>query len=61
MNSNPALEWVNSISGLKKGQVISIDGKALRRAKSKGKKSPVHMVSARANENNLVFGQVRVN
>jgi predicted transposase YbfD/YdcC len=55
------IEWVNSISGLKKGQVISIDGKALRGAKSKGKKSPVHMVSAWANENNLVLGQVRVN
>jgi predicted transposase YbfD/YdcC len=30
-------------------------------AKSKGVKSPVHMVSAWANENNLVFGQLRVN
>ena len=54
-------EWVNSISELTKGQVIAIDGKTLRGAKSKGKKSPVHMVSAWANENNLVLGQVRVN
>ncbi|NOZ34485.1 MAG: ISAs1 family transposase, partial [Chlorobi bacterium] len=43
------------------GQVIAIDGKTLRGAKSKGKKSPVHMVSAWANQNNLVLGQLRVN
>ncbi len=40
------IEWVNSISTLLKGQVIAIDGKTLRGAKSHGKKSPVHMVSA---------------
>ena len=55
------IEWVNSISNITKGQVIAIDGKTLRGAKSNGKKSPVHMVSAWANENNLVLGQVRVN
>ena len=54
-------EWVNSISQITKGQVIAIDGKTIRGAKSKGKKSPVHMVSAWANENNIVLGQVRVN
>lgn len=53
--------WVNSISKLTKGQVIAIDGKTLRGAKSHGKKSPIHMVSAWACENNLVLGQVRVN
>lgn len=58
---NCFMEWVNSISELSKGQVIAIDGKNLRGAKSKGKKSPVHMVSAWANESNLVLGQVRVN
>jgi len=55
------IQWVNSISTITKGQVIAIDGKTLRGAKSKGIKSPVHMVSAWANENNLVLGQVRVN
>lgn len=55
------MEWVNSISEITKGQVIAIDGKTLCGAKSKGIKSPVHMVSAWANENNLVLGQVRVN
>jgi predicted transposase YbfD/YdcC len=57
---NCFIEWVNSISELSKGQVIAIDGKTLRGAKSKGKKSPVHMVSAWANENNLVLGQIKV-
>jgi predicted transposase YbfD/YdcC len=55
------IDWVNSISKISKGQVIAIDGKALRGAKSNGKKSPVHMVSAWASKNNLVLGQIRVN
>lgn len=55
------INWVNSISKISKGQVVAIDGKTLRGAKSNGKKSPVHMVSAWANQNNLVLGQVRVN
>lgn len=58
---NCFIEWVNSISEITKGQVIAIDGKTLCGAKSKGVKSTVHMVSAWANENNLVLGQVRVN
>lgn len=57
---NCFIEWVNSISEISKGQVIAIDGKTLCGAKSNGIKSPVHMVSAWANENNLVLGQVRV-
>ncbi|MBK6524017.1 MAG: ISAs1 family transposase [Sphingobacteriaceae bacterium] len=55
------IEWVNSISTLSKGQVIAIDGKTIRGAKEHGKKSPIHMVSAWASQNNLVLGQVKVN
>lgn len=55
------IEWVNSIIDLKKGQVIAIDGKNIRGAKSNGKKSPIHMVSAWACENNMVLGQVKTN
>jgi len=55
------IEWVNSISDLSKAQIIAIDGKTIRGAKSQGKKSPVHMVSAWACENNLVLGQVKTN
>ena len=53
------IEWVNSISDLSKGQIIAIDGKTLRGAKSDGKKSPIHMVSAWACESNLVLGQIK--
>ena len=53
------IEWVNSITTLSKGQVIAIDGKTLRGAKSHGKKSPIHMVSAWACQDNLVLGQVK--
>jgi len=53
------IDWVNSIADISKGQVIAIDGKTIRGAKSHGKKSPIHMVSAWACENNLVLGQVK--
>ena len=58
---NAFIKWVNSISELIDGQVISIDGKTLRRSKDKsnGKKA-IHVVSAWASENNLVLGQLKV-
>lgn len=52
--------WVDSILQSHPGQLISIDGKTIRGAKSHGVKSPVHMVSAWANDSNLVLGQVKV-
>ena len=52
---------VNSLSELTKGQVIAIDGKTLRGARSHVEKSPIHMVSAWACENNVALGQVKVN
>lgn len=55
------MNWVNTVTDLSKGQVIAIDGKTIRGAKSKGKKSPIHMVSAFACDNNLVLGQVKAN
>ncbi|MFK5958826.1 MAG: ISAs1 family transposase [Lutibacter sp.] len=53
------VDWVNSIADISKGQIIAIDGKTIRGAKSYGKKSSIHMVSAWACENNLVLGQVK--
>lgn len=53
------IEWVSCLADLSKGQIVAIDGKTLCGAKSNGKKSPIHMVSAWACENNLVLGQVR--
>lgn len=52
--------WVNSLEGVTKEQLISIDGKTIRGARQDGKKSPVHMVSAWASENELTLGQLRV-
>jgi hypothetical protein len=41
--------------------VIAIDGKCLRRSLGKAsKKAVIHMVSAWAQQNNLVLGQVKV-
>lgn len=55
------MQWVSDLAQLSPREVIAIDGKTIKGAKSSGKKSPVHMVSAWANENNLVLGQVKVN
>lgn len=54
------VDWVSSLVNLTDGEIIPIDGKTIRGAKSNGKKSPFHMVSAWATNNNLVLGQVKV-
>jgi predicted transposase YbfD/YdcC len=54
------IEWVSTLAQLQPREVVAIDGKTIRGAKANGKKSPVHMVSAWANENNLVLGQIKV-
>jgi hypothetical protein len=55
-------DWVQSIVSLVVGEVIAIDGQCLRRSydKSDGK-SAIHMVSAWAQGDRLVLGQVKVN
>lgn len=53
-------EWVMSFTTLVDKEVIAIDGKTIRGAKSDGKKSPIHMVSAWASVNNVVLGQEKV-
>ncbi|MDR0352047.1 MAG: ISAs1 family transposase, partial [Opitutaceae bacterium] len=54
------LEWVKEVAKLTKGEVVSIDGKTLRGTKNRKGKILVHRVSAWANANNLVLGQVKV-
>lgn len=51
-------EWVSSLLKAT-NEVIHIDGKTIRGAKVNGK-SPIHMVSAWASENNVVLGQIKV-
>lgn len=53
------IDWVTSIANISKGQIIAIDGKTIRDAKSHGKKSQIHMASAWTCENNLVLDQVK--
>lgn len=54
------VSWVNSICDLFPGEVVAIDGKTLRRShdKSLGLKA-AHIVSAWANKNKMVLGQVK--
>ena len=57
---NSFMEWIQAISQLTKGEVISVDGKTLRRSHDKSNgKSAIHMVSAWACANGLVIGQIK--
>jgi len=53
------MEWVQGVCAALKGQVVAIDGKALRRAADSGGTLP-YIVSAWASENGLALGQVKV-
>lgn len=54
------IAWVKSLCNLY-GDIVNIDGKALRRSFDTAEgKAMIYMVSAWANENNLVLGQVKV-
>lgn len=54
-------DWVETISELIPGEIISIDGKTAKHSgsKSKGKKA-IHIVNAWATEQRLVLGQIKV-
>ena len=54
------LQWTQSVAHLTQGEIISIDGKAIRGSKDTSKKSMVHLVSAWASANNVVLGQQKV-
>lgn len=55
------LSWIRDISALTQGEVIAIDGKALRHSYDKGaNKGAISMVSAWATSNHLVLGQRQV-
>jgi predicted transposase YbfD/YdcC len=55
------LSWVQAVFDVTSGQVIALDGKALRRSHDKGLgKQAIRMVSAWATANRLVLGQRKV-
>ncbi len=54
------LRWIESIHQQTQGEIVAIDGKTLRRSYNTAKGKPaVHMVSAWANANGIVLGQVK--
>ena len=54
------VSWVTSIARLTAGEVVAIDGKAMRGTRKAGNQGIVHLVSAWANTNNLVLAQRKV-
>jgi len=57
---NCFVEWTRSVANLCEHEVIAIDGKSLCGSRDTGNKSIVHMVSAWAQQNHIVLGQVKV-
>ena len=55
------LSWITALQDISDGQIISIDGKTLRRSyDTASSKSAIHMVSAWATANHISLGQVVV-
>ncbi len=52
--------WISAVGEVTKGSVVAIDGKTLRRSFDTGsEKAAIHMVSAWAEKNELVLGQLK--
>jgi hypothetical protein len=52
--------WIRSLVKASKGRLIAVDGKTLRRSFDQAaSRSAIHMVSAFASANHLVFGQIK--
>lgn len=55
------LGWVREVMCVSEGQVIAVDGKTLRRSHDQANgKAAIHLVSAWAEQNRIVLGQVKV-
>ena len=55
------ISWVKDLCGDIAGDIVNLDGKALRHSfDTASSKSMIYMVSAWANSNNLLLGQVKV-
>jgi predicted transposase YbfD/YdcC len=55
------LSWIQSLVKVSDGEIIAIDGKAVRRSyRESGKKGAIHIVSAWASKNQVVLGQRKV-
>jgi len=54
------LKWVKTLCESTDGEIISIDGKTIRGSRGQGCKTATHIVSAWADKNELILGQVKV-
>ena len=54
------LSWVKDIRQRTHGEIVSVDGKTIRGSRKSGCKSVTHIVSAWADKNELVLGQIKV-
>jgi predicted transposase YbfD/YdcC len=54
------LNWIKSINKSNQGEIISIDGKTIRGSRKRGFKTATHIVSAWADKNELILGQIKV-
>ena len=55
------LKWIKSIQKQTDGEVVSLDGKTMRGTRINGSKYATHIVSAWADKNELILGQIKVN
>lgn len=53
-------KWIGSICERTDGEIISVDGKTIRGSRYQGCKSATHIVSAWADKNELILGQIKV-
>src|ERR1700678_3845833 len=54
------ISWTDALARGGKGKFIAVDGKTLRRSFAHGwRKTPTHLVSAFASDNDLVLGQIK--
>lgn len=54
------LNWIKAVAKVTGGEIVAIDGKTLRKSFDRASsKAAIHMVSAWAQANNLVLGQVK--
>jgi hypothetical protein len=54
------LSWIKSTQQRTHGEVVSIDGKTMRGSRNQACETATHIVSAWANKNELILGQIKV-
>ena len=54
------LKWIRSLQQNTDGELVSIDGKTIRGSRIGGSKYVTHIVSAWADKNDLILGQIKV-